>query len=42
MDPFYLKIISIPNGTKYFIMKCTNIGIVSKLQIFTISKKKNN
>ena len=42
MDPFYLKIISIPNGTKYFIMKCTNIGIGSKLQIFTISKKKNN
>ena len=41
MDPFYLKIISIPNGTKYFIMKCTNIGIGSKLQIFTISKKKN-
>jgi WD40 repeat protein len=36
MDPLYLKIISIPNGTKYLIVKCDKN---SKLEIFTISLK---
>ena len=37
MDPLYLKIISIPNGTKYLIVKCDTKQINSNIEIFTIS-----